>query len=89
MSRLGRGIQSTSFCCLHSEFKLYFELDFELNFFLTQKEKIMIIMIKNYLWAYVELKKKSFLHDKGVKKTSELENALLANHKICMQISLS
>ena len=49
----------------------------------------MIIMIKNYLWAYVELKKKSFLHDKGVKKTSELENALLAIHKICMQISLS
>ena len=46
-------------------------------------------MIKNYLWAYVELKKKSFLYDKGVKKTSELENALLAIHKICMQISLS
>ena len=46
-------------------------------------------MIKNYLWAYVELKKKSFLHDKGVKKTSELENALLAIHKIWMQISLS
>ena len=46
-------------------------------------------MIKNYFWAYVELKKKWFLHDKGVKKTSELENALLAIHKICMQISSS
>ena len=68
MSRLGRGIQSTSFCCLDSGFKLQFELEFELNFFLTQKEKVMIIMIKNYLWANVELKKKLFFHDKGVKK---------------------
>ena len=28
-------------------------------------------MIKNYRWAYVENKKYLFLHDKGVKKTSD------------------
>ena len=35
MPRQVRGIQSTFFCFLDSEFKLCFELDFELNFFLT------------------------------------------------------
>ena len=53
--------------CFWDRFVIWVRLRVEL--FNVKKEND--IMIKNYRWAYVENKKYLFLHDKGVKKTSD------------------